>query len=549
MWIKTLQVLCVLLTATSFIYSQTNELTYHATGNGGIIAGGSKESVQAGIKILDQGGNAVDCAVAVIFNLAVSDYGSFSIGGEVPLMSYSAATGKVLVFNGMGEAPRDVDAIDWYYDNGIPGGLKRSTVPSALSTCLTALEHSGTMSFEQVIAPTLELLDTGKEIWYGSLAGTFRKLIETERITIGTREQKILAARDRFYKGDIADDLNNFYITAGGLLRKSDLKMHATFIEEPVSVTYGDYTVYKCNTWTQGPVLLQSLRILENFDLRSMGYLSADYVHVITESMKLAFADRDKYYGDPRFVGVPLKQLLSDDYTKIRYQLIDMDHASQIIRPGDPVSMKAIIGPGDYWPGEYGTTTCVVVDKYGNVVAATPSSNPEYAVCENTGIAHNTRLTSLNLQKVHPNSLEPGKRPRITLTPTIILKNGKPILAMSVAGGDMQDQVALQLILNSLIFDMMPMDAISQPRFITNHMESSFSSSSDENKRISKINLLDMNMTNQDLIEDLRKRGHEINISNRNLGSPVMVLIDQATGNSYAAAVRWKYCAALDNPE
>ena len=166
-----------------------------------------------------------------------------------------------------------------------------------------------------------------------------------------------------------------------GFLRKADLESHTTYVEEPVSIQYRGYSVYKCNTWTQGPFLLQSLRLLENFDLKSMGYFSADYVHVTTEAMKLAFADRDKYYGDPRFVKVPLKKLLSDQYTSIRWPLIDMKHSSDEIRPGDPYKMKANIGPGQFWPGEKGTTTCVVVDKWGNVVAATPSSNPEYGIC------------------------------------------------------------------------------------------------------------------------------------------------------------------------
>jgi gamma-glutamyltranspeptidase/glutathione hydrolase len=209
--------------------------------------------------------------------------------------------------------------------------------------------------------------------------------------------------------------------------------------DNPVTINYRGYGVYKCDTWTQGPVLLQSLRLLENFNLKSMGFCSADYIHVAVESMKLVYADRDKYYGDPSFSVVPLKQLLSDQYTKPRVPLIDMNNASIEIRPGDPYNMTAYTGPGQYWPGEHGTTTCVVVDKWGNAVAATPSSNGEYGICESLGIAHNTRMTSFNTQKNHPNCIQPGKRPRITLTPTIVLKDKKIVIAMSVAGGDMQD--------------------------------------------------------------------------------------------------------------
>lgn len=530
------------------IRGYTQDITWYSSGNGGIVAAGPKASAQAGLSILAQGGNAVDAAVATIFNLAVSDYGMFCIGGEVPFMFYSVKTGKVMVYNGMGGAPKDQQTIDWYYANGIPKrGLKAATVPSAVSTCMTALEQQGTMSFEQIITPTLALLDTGEKNWYANLAVTLRKLVETEKSTSGTREQKIRAARDRFYKGDIADELEKFYIREGGLLRKADLEAHSTHIEEPVSIKYRGYVVNKCNTWTQGPVLLQSLKLLENFDLKSMGHFSADYIHVTTEAMKLAYADRDKYYGDPGFVDVPLKNLLSKKYTRIRFPLIDMEHASREIRPGDPYKMKAISSPAEYWPGDPGTTTCTVVDKWGNAVAATPSANPEYGICESLGIAHNTRLSSLNTQKGHPNSLAPGKRPRITLTPTIVLKNGKPVIVMSVAGGDLQDQTSLQLLLAFIDFGMMPKEAIPAPRLRTYHTEDSFNPSPDASSRIFKIGALDINPADQKVIDELKTRGHEVNVIEGSVASPVMIYVDQKTGISYGACLpSRKFCAALN---
>lgn len=541
-----LVLLCTFISITSFAAS-TESLTWHASGNGGIVAAGPKASAQAGIDILARGGNAVDGAVAVIFNQAVSDYGMFSIGGEVPFMLFNAGSGTVTVYNGMGGAPLDREAIEWYYANGIPDkGIRSATTPSAISTCLKALEHEGTMSFEQVIASTLALLDTGEKSWYASLAVTLRRMIETEQKTTGTREQKIRAARDRFYKGDIADELNDYYIRSGGFLRKADLEAHRTIIEESVSVNYRGYTVHKCNTWTQGPVLLQSLRLLEQFDLKAMGEMSADYIHVTTEAMKLAFADRDKFYGDPQFANVPMQELLSDEYTAIRFPLINMDKASSEICPGDPWKMTASGGPGEYRPGEEGTTTVVVVDKWGNVVAATPSSNPEYAICEDLGIAHNTRLSSLNTERGHPNSLEPGKRPRITLTPTIVLEKGKPVLAMSVAGGDMQDQVSLQLLLNFTEFGKKPLEAISVPRFNTYHMEDSFNPSPDAAERISNINSLEINTIDQSVTENLENRGHKVSIKSGSIAWPVMVYIDQRTGFSHAASSKGKFCAALD---
>jgi gamma-glutamyltranspeptidase / glutathione hydrolase len=541
-----ISILVIVITQNTNIKCQ--DLTNEATGKGGIVAAGPAPSVKAGLQMLKMGGNAVDAAAAVIFNLAVSDYGLFCIGGEVPFMYYDAGSSKVMVFNGMGGAPRDKKAIAWYYVNGIPKtGIRSATVPSAVSTVLTALELKGTMSFEKVIAPTLAMLDSNKKSWHRNLATTLRKLVETERITNGSREAKIRAARDRFYKGDIADELNNYYITSGGFLRKSDLEAHKTLVEDAVSINYKGLTIYKCNTWTQGPVLLQSLRLLESYNLKSMGFFSADYIHVTAEAMKLAYADRDKFYGDPEFVTVPLKQLLSDQYTKIRFPLIDLKKASHEIRPGDPVNMKALGGTGVYMPGERGTTTCVVIDRWGNVVAATPSANPEYGVCESLGIAHNTRLSTLNTQKGHPNALEPGKRPRITLTPTIVLRDDKPFLAISVAGGDMQDQVTLQLFLDNAEFGMMPKEAIASPRIYTNQIEDSFNPSPDPAVRSGKTAVLDIYKTEQKVIDDLISRGHIINVVKGPIAHPVMIYIDQSTGISYAATQSEKRCGSVDS--
>jgi len=536
---------------TNLAINFAEDLPWYASGNGGVVAAGAQTSTRAGLEMLQNGGNAVDAAVATIFNLAVSDYGLFCIGGEVPFMFYDSKTREIVVFNGMGGAPGDPEAIKWYYENGIPSvGIKAATVPSAVSTLLAALGQKGTMSFEQVIGPTLILLDGGGKEWYPNLAKTLRKLVLTEKITTGTREQKIIAARDRFYKGDIADELNRYYISSGAFLRKTDLEAHATKVEKPVSVKYRGYTVNKCNTWTQGPVLLQSLRLLENFDLKSMGVFSADYVHVTVEAMKLAYADRDKYYGDPAYANVPIGPLLSDEYTKIRYPLIDMKHASQEIRPGDPVKMEAFSGPGQYWPGEKGTTTCVVADRWGNMVAATPSANPDYGICESLGIAHNTRLSSLNTQKGHPNALEPGKRPRITLTPTMVLKDGNPFLAMSVAGGDMQDQVSLQLVLDVLEFGMNPKEAVTTPRFLTKHIQDSFNPSPDPAIRMGKISGVEINSSDNSFIGSLEQRGHKVDGSDATLAWPVMIYLDRTTGIAYGAGQpskngEGKSCAAI----
>jgi gamma-glutamyltranspeptidase/glutathione hydrolase len=271
------------------------------------------------------------------------------------------------------------------------------------------------------------------------------------------------------------------------------------------------------------------------------------------EAIKLAFADRDKYYGDPAFVKVPLGKLLSDEYTDIRAPLIDMKEASPLIRPGDPYAMKAYAGPGEYRKGEPGTTTCTVVDKWGNAVAATPSANPKYGICESLGIAHNTRLCSLNTQKGHPNSLEPGKRPRITLTPTIVLKDRKPVIIMSVAGGEKQDQVSLQLFLDMIDFGMTPKEAVSSPRFLSYHMEDSFNPSPDVKARYKnypKLDIdesvqLDINITDQSTMDNLAHRGHKVTVEKNPIALPAMIYVDGKSGISYAAGQPGRrFCAA-----
>lgn len=556
---KKIMLLSILAGFISAILTSCNEagIKWYSEGNGGIVAAGPRPSVQAGLDILSRGGNAADAAVATVFSLTVSDFGSTCIGGEVPFMFYDAATQKVTVFNGMGGAPLDSAAIQTFLDQGIPlekEGIKVSAVPSLISTLLKALEIKGTMSFEQVIGPTLLLLDGGGEEWYPALASTLRRLIETERNTPGSREEKILAARDRFYKGDIADELNEYYVSSGAWLRKADLEAHETLMEEPVSVNYRGYDIYKCGPWTQGPVLLQALKILERFDLKSMGFFSADYAHVLAEAMKLAYADRDKYYGDPSFVDVPVSQLLSDQYAEIRYPLIDLSSASMEIRPGDPYNMIAYTGPGEYMAGDHGTTTCAVVDKWGNAVSATPSANGDYGICTNLGIAHNTRLTTFNTQKGHPNCIQPGKRPRITLTPTIVLREGKPVIVMSIAGGDMQDQAALQLILDNVEFGMKPREALKAPRLYTYHTEDSFNTSPDPAMRLFRIGALDVyDNADKDVIAELGKRNHSVKAVPGPIGDPAMIYLDQASGMCYAAtepyyerdSPREKLCGAL----
>ena len=514
------------------------EIGWHASGKNGAVAAGKKESVAAGISILEQGGNAADAAAATLLALSITDYGSFTIGAEIPLIIYDKSNGEVKVLCGLGSATLNPDAIDWYYKNDIPsdGSIKAAPVPGAVSLCFAAIKLYGTMTFEQVVAPSLALLDTGGEDWYGALAVTFRRLVETERVTSGTREEKLQAARDRFYKGDIADELEAFYIRSGGFLRKADLAAHVTRVEDPVKVQYRGYTVYKCDTWTQGPYLCQTLRLLEGFDLKKTGHLSADYIHILTEALKLGFADRDEYYGDPLFTDVPMNALLSDHYTELRRPLIDMNKASMEVRPGDPVNMKALKGPGTYRPGQGGTTTCVVADRWGNMVAATPSGNRPYAVCQELGVGFGNRVRSLNTTAGHPNRVEPGKRPRITLTPTIVMKDGRGVLAISVAGGDLQDQTTLNCLLNHIEFGMAPKDAVTAPRFNTGHHEDSFDPNPVRKEALEKLGSLRVNDTiSESVINELKSRGHTVETTSNNIANPVMIYVDPDDGMIYAA--------------
>jgi len=521
------------------------QIGWKATSATGMVAAGGAGAVAAGIKILADGGNAADAAVATIFALTVTDHGDCSIGGEVPLLIYDALNQEVKALSGQGRAPLSREAIDWYMQNGIPGDgdIKMAPVPSVVDLCITTLQRYGTRALQDVVDPSLGLLDAETEAWHPKLAVTLRKMVEEEEIALGSREEKLQAAADRFYgrnkyRNDIADDMEEYYIEKGGFLRKTDLAAHVTTIEDPVTVDYRGYTICKCGPWTQGPFLCQALRLLEGFDLKGIGKLSADYIHVVAEAIKLAMADRDHYYGDPDFGEVPLQALLSDAYTEIRRPLINMQQASLECRPGDPDRMKPLNGNGVFRPGVGGTTTCVVADRWGNVVSATPSANvpEEPRDGGKAGVTFGNRLRSLNTTLGHPNCIQPGKRPRSTLTPTLVLKDGKPIMAISVAGGDLQDQVTLNLLLDVIEFGVRPETAVTTPRFATAHHQDSFDPHHDRMRTFKGPGSLTVSDdVNDSVKEELSRRGHKLDIATSPIGRPVMLYIDQDTGKVYAA--------------
>lgn len=526
-------IILVLLIFSGCVNKQLPEPSHSSSGRSGIVAAGGNQPVLAGLKMLDKGGTAADAAAASILALSITEYGRFCIGGEVPLIYYDAEKKEVKVFSGQGTAPIDPQAIQWYLENGIPtSNIMAAAVPSVIDLCITVMKEYGKLSFSDVVNPTLGLLQDEGEEWYSNLANTFQLLIQTENEFKGDRTEKLQAVSDRFYRGDIADELVGWYQSAGGFLTKNDLASYQTRIEEPVTIQYGDFTICKCNTWTQGPVLLQSLKLLDQLKLDQYEHLSAEYIHLVTEVLKLSFADRDHWYGDPDFETVPLEQLLSDDYTALRAPLVDMQNASNFPRPGDPVNMKPQLGEGIYESWDGGTTTCCVADKWGNVVAATPSGwGSDAGSGGTTGITHGTRLRSLNTTPRHPNCIKPGKRPRITLTPTIILKSKIPILAVSVAGGDLQDQTTLNLILSIMNYGLIPEKAVSAPRFSTNLHEDSFDPSSDRLATIAQERTLIVNRgLDTGVIQELEKRGHKIVETDATIGNPVVLLFDNKTG-------------------
>ncbi len=518
-----------------------------ASGNQGVVVSGRPAATAAGIKILEQGGNAADAGAATLLALSVTYVGAFCVGGEVPILVYNADKKNVKLLEGQGEAPRDPKAIAWYMEHGIPDGeVKAAAVPSTIDAIVTLLKLYGTKSFEEVVQPTLAILDAGGPTWYidtgsgkkfetginwqADMAVTFRKLVESEKAAKGTREQKLQAVSDRFYRGDIADALEAWYIEKGGFLRKSDLAAHKTPVVDPLKTTYHGYTVYKAGPLTQGPYLSQTLRLLETYDLKKMGFNSADYIHTVIEAEKLALADRDEYYGDPNFAKVPMQALLSDKYTAMRRKLIDPERASLELRPGDPYNMKPTKPPTITGPWHGGTTVMCVTDKFGNVIAATPSGLSSTAgVAGRTGIIHGSRLSSLNTFAGTPNVIEPGKRPRITLSPTLLFHENHPVMAISVAGGDQQDQAAIQVILNYVDFGMSPEEAFKAPRFSTTHFISSFGQGR------AALGSLSLPNSIPDTVQaNLRARGHVVKVGRGGVGGVALIGIDPKTRQATA---------------
>jgi gamma-glutamyltranspeptidase/glutathione hydrolase len=524
-------------------------------------------SASAGARIFARGGNAIDAAVAATLVEGVVNPHMHTIGGEAPMLIYVANEARVVAVNGNMVAPATA-TIAHYRKLGIelvPGeGLLAAGVPAAFDALAAVLKYFGTLTLADVVEPALKLCEDGmpmhaglsghgetpqdlsgligraslrsnqrkfREQWSttaaiylpdgelplpgdiiknSALANFFRRLLDAESAVRNRgREAAIDAARDRFYRGDIAREIVHWSKMNGGLLEESDLSRFATKFEESVSIDYHGVTVHKCQPWSQGPVFLQQLRILEGLDLRRMGHNSANYVHHSVEAAKLAFADREAYYADPEFEQVPLDGLLSNRYADLRRALIDPELASMEQRPGDPVAMRALAVNSGAEARSWGSGTIHVTaaDGRGNMVACTASGGwiPSSPVIDTLGFPLGTRMQTFYLNESHPNALKPGKRPRTTLTPSLATRGGQPFLSFGTPGGDQQDQWTLQFFINLIDFGMSVQEAIEAPRFSTAHFPSTFYP---HNSMPGVVRL--ENRIDNKVVDELAARGHRV---------------------------------------
>jgi len=573
-------------------------------GKRGAVAGGSPLSVEAGLRMLQHGGNAVDAGVATILAASVIEFSHFSFGGEVPILIKPKGQ-NVVVIEGMGQAPmratRDFFVNRALIQSASPsqttnystrrGGLipatgpLSATVPAILDACVTALDKFGTKTLAEVMEPAIQLADgfpidelrvnyirtrssvfsqwadakriflpngeipkVGDIFVQADLARTLREIVRAEKLASrGSRNARhagLMAARDYFYKGPIAHRIGEYMRANGGLIEAGDFAKFVAKVGQPVVAKYRGYEVYKAGFWTQGPAMVETLNMLEGFDMKKLGHNSPAYIHTLAEALKLAMADRDRYYGDPDFVKIPMTELLSKNYAALRRPLIDQDRASLAQQPGDPSNMKAVLASAVQTIGRVTTvpeiergndTTCVnVVDKDGNLFSATPSGAWLPAVVAgDTGVLMGQRLQSALTDPNSPNVVAPGKRPRITLTPTLVLKNGEPFMVLSTPGGDNQDQALLQVLLNIIEFDMNPQEAVEAPRFDTQHYVSSFD---DHEFLPGSLNI--ESRVSLKTIQELSTKGHKVKVQSEwgTLSAPTVITYDTKTGVAAAGA-------------
>ena len=557
-----------------------------------MVSSGHYLATAAGFRILEQGGNATDAGVAagIAINVTLPQWTGF--GGVAPIIIHDAASGDTVSISGLGRFPKAA-SIDYFNKNcggELPPGVLRTVTPAAADAWITALRLYGTMSFEQVVTPALELAEGGFPIpatlqsalartgdsligdsdgdgrWPSTsavffpggrrpdigdiliqkdLARTFYRLIEVERDHAGQgREVALQAARDYFYRGDIAEEIVQFVQKEGGLLTMEDLAEFSVGVETPPSIDYKGIQVYACGPWCQGPMNLHALKILEGFDLRGMGHNTAAYAHTVLEALKLAFSDRDAYYGDPDFVDVPLEGLISESYAQERRAAIDAGRASpEMPLPGDPwphQGMPARNGqparpdlvagglPAD-------TSYACVVDRWGNAFSATPSDSfGTSPIIPGLGFIASSRGSQTWLDPQHPSALAPGKRPRLTPNPALAMRDGKPLMPFGTPGGDVQPQSMVQLFLNVMEFGMDVQQAVEAPRFSTWSFPNSFWPHAYHPGLVGVEGRIDANV-----VSELSRLGHKVEVWDDftpRMGCLCAVNVDQKRGGRSGGA-------------
>jgi len=489
-----------------------------------VVSAGHYLAAHAGFEILEAGGNAIDAGVAAGIAIGVLQTDKVNFGGVAPQIIYTAKNRKVHCIDGLGVWPRAVtpDYFTKKHGGKIPPGVERCVVPAAPDAWLTALANFGTMSFgevataatrfategfpmhplmsqfitenrasyerwpssRKVFLPKGRVPQTGEVFVQADLGRTLKFLADEERKVARRKGRKagIKAARDAFYKGDVAREVTRFIEKEGGLMRFEDFASYRVNFEPTVRTRFQGIDLHACGPWSQGPVLPMALNILKHYDLKAMGHNSADYIHVVTEALKLAFADRHNYFGDPRFVKVPINGLMSDKYAAWRRSLISVEKAWPGMPPaGDPRALREVENrwmpepQSEEAPGPGDTSYLCVIDKDGNAMSCTPSDGSNNTpIVPGVGILCSGRGTQSWGDPTHPSSVAPGKRPRLTPSPALAFKGGKAYMPFGTPGGDVQPQAMLQVFLNINVFGMAPQAAIDAPRFANYSYPGSF---------------------------------------------------------------------------
>jgi gamma-glutamyltranspeptidase / glutathione hydrolase len=581
---------------------------------------GKPLAATAGATLFQQGGNAVDAACAMLAATCTM-WDVLSWGGETQALLYNPTTKKVTALNAMGVAPTGA-TVEFFKAKGYEfppeyGPLAATTPGTPGGICYMLAEY-GTKSLKEVLAPAMELAagypidaqtansiernkarikewpyskkvllphpgeireapSAGELFIQQDLLRTLGKMVESEQAALkngASRKEAIMAAYDRFYKGDIADEFVRGCQEQGGLITKNDLANWTPKWEEPLMVNYKGIEVYKLQQWTQGPVMLQALNILENFDLKKMGYNSAEYIHTLYQTMNMAFADRDFYYGDPLFGPTePIRGLLSKEYAKLRAAQINRTSNDAFIGPGDPYPFQQEKNPfsellnkryldrsdssgRNFSPAHdtgaiatanlayqerlwAGTTSVEAADKEGWVVSITPSGGwIPASIAGNTGVGMSQRLQSFVLDEtINPfNVIEPGKKPRVTLTPSLALKDGKPYLSFAVQGGDTQDQNLLQFFLNMVEFNMSVQQACEAANINSNQLWLSLGGHKIKDRKPKPGHLLLQDKTPEAVRQSLIKMGYKLSFDDRTSGPINAIYFDWKNGTLWGGS-------------